>query len=76
MERPCNAFRRRSARARSPVSVCAVSKARRTERGRAAYMPVVIIEPANDLGALALARSLHRFKDSGALVNRRPHPAT
>jgi len=41
----------------------------------AAYMLVVIIEPVIDLGALALAKSLHRFRDSGAFVNRLHHPA-
>lgn len=42
----------------------------------AAYMLVVIIEPVIDLGALALAKALRRYKDSGAFVNRLHHPAT
>jgi hypothetical protein len=36
----------------------------------AAYMLVVIVEPLADLGALALAKTLHRHKDSGLFVNR------
>lgn len=36
----------------------------------AAYMLVVLIEPVADLVALAIAKTLHRFKDSGLFVNR------
>ena len=39
----------------------------------AAYMTVVLIEPLADLGALALAKALHRYKDSGLFVNRLHH---
>lgn len=42
----------------------------------AAYMLVVLIEPLVDLGALALAKTLDRFKQSGVFVNRLHHPAT
>lgn len=41
----------------------------------AAYMLVVIVEPIVDLGALALAKTLRGFKDSGAFVNRLHHAA-
>jgi hypothetical protein len=42
---------------------------------RAAYMLVVLIEPLVDLGALALANTVDRFKHSGVFVNRLHHPA-
>lgn len=41
----------------------------------AAYMLVVIVEPIADLGALALAKALRRYKDSGLFVNRLHHTA-
>lgn len=41
----------------------------------AAYMLVVAIEPIVDLGALALAKTMRGFKDSGAFVNRLHHAA-
>lgn len=41
----------------------------------AAYMLVVIVEPLADLGALALAKALRRYKDSGLFVNRLHHAA-
>lgn len=41
----------------------------------AAYMLVIAIEPLADLGALALAKTLHRHKDSGLFVNRLHHAA-
>ncbi len=41
----------------------------------AAYMLVVLIEPLADLGALALAKMLRRYKDTGVFVNRLHHAA-
>jgi len=35
-----------------------------------AYMTVIILEPLVDLAALALAKSFHRFKDSGMFEKR------
>ena len=35
-----------------------------------AYMLVIVIEPLVDLGVLALAKTLHRFKDSGLVEHR------
>lgn len=41
----------------------------------AAYMLVIIVEPLADLAALAGAKALRRFKDSGLFVNRLHHAA-
>ena len=41
----------------------------------AAYMLVVIVEPLADLAALAGAKALRRFKDSGAFAHRLHHAA-
>ncbi len=41
----------------------------------AAYMLVVILEPLVDLAALAGAKALRRYKDSGLFVNRLHHAA-
>lgn len=41
----------------------------------AAYMLVVIVEPLADLAALAGAKALRRYKDSGLFVNRLHHAA-
>jgi hypothetical protein len=40
-----------------------------------AYLLVVVIEPVIDLAVLALAKALHRFKDSPVFVRRLHHPA-
>lgn len=44
-------------------------------RFAAAYALVIVIEPLVDLGALALAKSLHRHKDSGLFAARLFHAA-
>ena len=41
----------------------------------AAYMLVVLVEPLADLGALAVAKALRGYKDSGLFVNRLHHAA-
>ena len=41
----------------------------------AAYMLVVLLEPVVDLAALAGAKALRRYKDSGLFVNRLHHAA-
>ncbi|MFN4101304.1 MAG: energy-coupling factor ABC transporter permease [Pararhodobacter sp.] len=41
----------------------------------AAYMLVILIEPVVDLGALAGAKALRRFRNSGLFVNRLHHAA-
>lgn len=41
----------------------------------AVYMLVVIVEPLVELGALAGAKALRGWKDSGVFVNRLHHPA-
>lgn len=41
----------------------------------AAYMLVLLVEPVIDLAALAGAKTLHRYRDSGLFVSRLHHPA-